>query len=121
MATQTNEIQETGAHEEEHVSHEVTLYAEPIAHIGNFTITNALATSWVVVLIIAVIASLLRRNLREVPGKLQNVFEVVVESALSLFDQVTNDRRLSMRIFPIAISAFFFILVNNWFGIMPLG
>ena len=120
------EVQETlpgsEAHiEEEEVSHEVTLFAEPILHLGSFTITNALFTSWVVVLLIGLMALALRSKLREIPGTLQNIFEVMVEGALGLFDQVTNDRELSMKIFPIAISAFFFILVNNWLGIMPLG
>src|SRR3989344_401823 len=106
---------------QEEVSHEVTLYAEPIAHFGSFTITNALATSWVVVLIILVLSLVLRSKLKEVPGKVQNIFEIIMEAALSLFDQVTNSRALSMRIFPIAISAFFFILINNWLGILPFG
>lgn len=108
-------------HAEEHLSHEVTLFAEPVYYLGGFPITNALATSWVVVLIIAVLAFFLRSMLREVPGKLQNIFEITTEGALGLFDQVTNDRRLSMKIFPIAISVFFFILINNWLGIMPFG
>ncbi|KKR66555.1 MAG: ATP synthase subunit a [Parcubacteria group bacterium GW2011_GWF1_40_5] len=63
----------------------------------------------------------LRSKLREVPGKIQSVFEVAIEGALSLCDQVTNDRKLSLKIFPFAISVFFFILVNNWLGITPLG
>jgi F0F1-type ATP synthase membrane subunit a len=81
------------------IAHEVTLYAEPIYHTHYFTVTNALFTSWVVVVFIAVIAFLLRRNLREVPGTLQNIFEVMVEQALTLFDQVTNSRELSFRLF----------------------
>ena len=105
----------------EKISHDITLFAEPIFHFGNFTITNALLTSWIAVLIIVILALVLRYSLKEVPGKLQNIFEVIVEQALSLCDQVTNDRALSIKIFPIAISVFFFILVNNWFGILPLG
>ncbi|OIO29249.1 hypothetical protein AUJ22_01795, partial [Candidatus Nomurabacteria bacterium CG1_02_31_12] len=58
---------------------------------------------------------------KEIPTGIQNFVEVVVEGALSLCDQVTNDRALSLKIFPVAISVFFFILVNNWFGILPLG
>jgi len=107
----------------EKVSHEITLFAEPVYHIGNFTITNALLTSWVVVGIIVILSLVLRLHLKEVPGKLQNLFELVVDGALSLCDQVTNSRKLSVQIFPIAISAFFFILINNWLGlgIIPLG
>ena len=35
--------------------HEVTIYAEPIFHIGNFEITNSLLNSWVAVLVIVVL------------------------------------------------------------------
>lgn len=105
----------------EKISHEITLFAEPIFHFGNFTVTNALFTSWIVVAIIIIMSLVLRRKLNEVPGKLQNTFELVIENALGLCDQVTNNRALSIKIFPIAISVFFFILINNWLGILPLG
>lgn len=105
----------------EKISHEITLFAEPIFHYGNFTITNALLTSWVVVGIVVILSLVLRSKLKEVPGKLQNIFEIIVDGALNLCDQVTNSRALSIKIFPIAISVFFFILINNWLGILPLG
>jgi F-type H+-transporting ATPase subunit a len=103
------------------VSHEITLFAEPVAHVGDFPITNALVTSWAAVLIIIFLSLILRKGLRTVPGKLQNIFEVVVEGALDLCDQVTNNRAISLKVFPIAISVFFFVLINNWLGILPLG
>ncbi len=99
----------------------ITLFAEPIFHLQGFTVTNTLLTSWFVVAIIIIIALIIRSSLREVPNKIQNFFEIIVDAALSLCDQVTNDRTLSVRIFPVAISVFFFILINNWLGIIPLG
>ena len=105
----------------EEISHNITLFAEPIFHFGNFIVTNALLTSWIVVAIIAVLSLVLRSKISVVPGKLQNVFEIAVEGALGLCDQVTGSRALSVKIFPIAISVFFFILINNWLGILPLG
>ena len=105
----------------EKISQEITLFAEPIFHYKDFTITNSLLTSWFAVAIIIIISLVLRSKLRQIPGKVQNVFEIIIEGALGLCDQVTNDRALSVRIFPFAISVFFFILVNNWLGIMPLG
>jgi len=117
---QENIIQEQ-QEQQEQVSHETTLFAEPVFHFKDFAITNALFTSWIAVIVIIVLSFVLRSKLKEVPGKIQNLFEIIVEGALSLCDQVTNDRALSMKIFPIAISVFFFILVNNWFGILPLG
>ncbi|HEV7423692.1 MAG TPA: F0F1 ATP synthase subunit A [Candidatus Paceibacterota bacterium] len=105
----------------EQISHNITLFAEPIFHFKNFVITNALLTSWISVLIIIIISLVLRSTLRTIPGKIQNIFEIIVEGALDLCDQVTNSRALSIKIFPIAISVFFFVLMNNWLGLIPLG
>jgi F-type H+-transporting ATPase subunit a len=108
--TQTNQI-----------TQETTLFAEPIFHFKDLIITNALLTSWVTVIFLIVLSLVIRSKIKEIPRGIQNFFEVIIEGALSMCDQVTNDRALSLEIFPFAISVFFFILVNNWFGILPLG
>lgn len=102
------------------LKHELTLYAEPVTSIGSFTVTNALLTSWAAVLVIAILAVALRFSIKKVPGKLQQVFEVVIEQGLKLADQVTNDRRISEKAFPFVICFFFFILINNWLGLLPI-
>lgn len=107
--------------EAENVSHEITLFAEPIFHFGSFPVTNALLTSTFAVLVIVVLSFFLRYLLREIPGKLQNIFEIIIDGALSLCDQVTNSRALSIRVFPLAICVFFFVLINNWLGLLPIG
>ncbi len=101
--------------------HEATLYAEPIYHIGSFAITNALFTSWIAVFLIIIIAISLRRKLKEIPKGIQNFFEIILEGAFSLCDQVTGSRTITTKVFPLAISVFFFILINNWLGILPFG
>ncbi len=106
---------------EEEIVQEVTLFAEPIAHFEYLNVTNALFTSWVSVILIIILSIILRSKITSIPGKIQSVFEMIIEGALGLCDQVTNSRALSIKIFPIAISVFFFILVNNWLGILPLG
>ncbi|MDQ3075690.1 MAG: F0F1 ATP synthase subunit A [bacterium] len=112
----TEDITEV-AHEE--VSHEITIFAEPIYTVGNFQITNSLITSWLAVLVIFFFALAIKLNLKKVPGKLQHVFEIMIGGAMSLVDQVTNDRKITERIFPIVFSLFIFILVNNWIGLLP--
>ncbi|MEN9582221.1 MAG: hypothetical protein RL641_175 [Candidatus Parcubacteria bacterium] len=103
------------------ISHEVTLYAEPIGHIGNFQITNALLTSWLAVAIIVTISLIIRFSIKKVPGKLQSAFELLLDGAYDLCDQVTGSRKISQKVFPLAIGIFFFVLFNNWLGILPLG
>ena len=59
------------------ISHEATLYAEPIAHIGSMPITNSLLTSWIAVLIIIIITFSIRLKLKKIPKGIQNFFEMV--------------------------------------------
>ena len=100
---------------------ESTLYAEPLTYVHGFPVTNALFTSWIAVLVIVGLSVALRLSLKKVPGKLQHGFEMLLEGALNLADQVTGSRKVTERVFPIAISIFFFVLINNWLGILPLG
>ncbi len=103
------------------LKHESTLYAEPVAHIGAFPVTNALLTSTTAVIVITLLALIIRTGLREVPRGIQNFFEAILEGALSLADQVTNSRKISEKVFPLAFAVFLFVLVNNWLGLLPLG
>ena len=118
LTTEVGGLKTEGSQE---IKHEATLYAEPIAHIGSFAVTNALFTSWIAVILIIIMAIAIKTKLREVPRKFQNFFEIVLDGALSLCDQVTGDRKISVRVFPLVVSIFFFVLINNWIGIMPFG
>ena len=111
---------ENNAVQQNTITHEVTIYAEPIFHIGSFQITNSLITSWAAVLVVLVLSLAIRLKLKKIPGKLQNMFEVILDGALDLVDQVTNDRKISVRIFPFVFSLFLFILINNWLGLLPI-
>src|SRR3990167_10970704 len=102
------------------IIHETTIYAEPVFHVGSFQITNSLLNSWLAVLVIIVFCLVLRKNLKQITGKVQHIFEILLEGALSLCDQVTNDRKITLKIFPLVISLFVFILVNNWLGLFPI-
>lgn len=101
------------------VSHEVTLYAEPIFHIGSFTVTNSLLNSWLAVFLLIILAISIGRTMKRIPKGIQNIAEIVLEAALKLTDGVTNDRKKSLKIFPIVFSVFLFVLVNNWLGLIP--
>jgi len=100
--------------------HETTIFAEPVFHIGTFQITNSLLNSWLAVLVILFLLVILRLKLKQIPGKVQHIFEILLEGALSLCDQVTNDRKLTLKIFPLVTSLFIFILINNWLGLLPI-
>ena len=108
----------------EEAPHEVTIYAEPVFHVGppagGFTITNSLLNSWLAVLVIIAFCFFLKFKIKKIPGKVQHVFEILLGGALSLCDQVTNDRKISVKILPLVLSLFIFILANNWLGLLPI-
>lgn len=106
------------------ISHESTLFAEPIAHVGNFTITNSLVMSWVTVIILVTFFMLVSRKMKKRrskkgPNGIQNLFEILLEQALNLADSVTGDRKKTVKFLPVALALFLFILVNNWLGLLP--
>ncbi len=114
LKTETHAVVNATAESHEEVSHEATLYAEPIYHIGNFTVTNALFTSWIVVILILIIGIAVRLKLKKIPKGIQNLFEIIIDGALSLCDQVTQSRIITNKAFPIVFSVFFIVLLNNW-------
>lgn len=102
------------------VEHEHALYAEPIFNLGSFPVTNSLLNSWLVVLIIITLGFLLKNKIKPVPTKLQNIFEVIIEGFLGIFDSVTGSRERSLKFFPFVFSFFLLILINNWLGLLPI-
>ena len=103
----------------EEIIHENTLYAEPIAHVGSFAITNSLMTSGFGLLIIITLSILIRKSIKKVPTGLQNAMEMIIEGFLGIFDGVTGSRKKSLQFAPLVLTFFFFILINNWLGIIP--
>lgn len=101
------------------VSHEHTLFAEPIFNIGGFTVTNSLLNTWLVVFIVLIISLAVKSKIKMIPRGLQNIVEAVIESLLDLFDTVTGSREKSMKFFPIVFSFFLMILLSNWMGLLP--
>ncbi len=123
MTSNNNELNtDTTIYQEEApVAHVPTLYAEPIFHIGSFTVTNALFTSWIVVFMITIISIVIRSSIKQIPTGIQNLFEFIIEGAEKLADQITGDRKTTDKAFPIVFTVFFIVLLNNWMGIMPFG
>jgi F-type H+-transporting ATPase subunit a len=99
--------------------HKAPLYGEKLFSLGELQVTNSLLSTWIVVLVIVSISLAVRLGLKDVPGKLQTVFEVLVEKFMELCDNVTGDRAKSRKLFPLVISLFIFILLSNYLGIVP--
>ena len=95
------------------------LAAEPLFSLGEFQFTNSLATGILVTMVIGILAFIVGRKISIVPTGIQNATEAILELLLGEFDKVTNDRKQTIRFFPIVASLFIFILLNNWIGLLP--
>ena len=101
------------------LTHEPTLYAEPIFQLGGLPVTNSLINSWLVIFIIVIFSLYLKTKIKLIPRGLQNFFEMIFEQMAEIFDSVTGSRQRTLKFFPIVFSFFIFILINNWLGLLP--
>jgi len=99
--------------------HIPTLAPDTLATIGGLAITNTMVNAWIALLIFLVLGIIVSRSVSLRPKKLQNFIEYFLEILLGYFDQVTGDRKKTMRFLPIVGSVFFFILLSNWLGLIP--
>lgn len=95
------------------------IFPEAIFHIGSFPVTNTYINSSIAVIFFVIVGLILRNKTALIPGRVQNAAEGALEAVLYYVDQVTHDRKRSMKFLPIVGALFFFILFSNWLGLIP--
>jgi F-type H+-transporting ATPase subunit a len=98
---------------------EISLRAEEIFHIGSFTVTNAVLLSVLTLIVLVGSALFIRFKFSQIPGKIQSIFELLIEQALKIMDTVFGERKLSEKYLPIIVTIFLFVLTSNWLGLFP--
>lgn len=86
--------------------------------IGGVHITNAFLTTLVVDVVLVVLAFLGTRNMQIVPSGLQNFLEWVVETLYNLTESVAG-AKWTPRFFAIVATIFLYVLISNWYGLIP--
>ena len=93
--------------------------SEPVIRIfGILDVTGEVIAMWVFLIVAAVISLLVTHNLKERPGKLQNLLEIAVEALDNFFSGILgpeNGRRYLFFLGPL----FCFILISNYSGLLP--
>jgi F-type H+-transporting ATPase subunit a len=105
---------------EEHAGLHIQLASERLFEIAGIPITNSILTAWAVMLTLFLIVFLVRRNLRLIPGKLQNAVEWGFEFVYGYVEQTLGDKKLTARYFPLVATIFFFVLFSNMFDFLPI-
>lgn len=99
----------------------VSISAETLFHLGPIPITNSIFASLIISALLIIFALITRISLKKTdkPTGLQNVAEWIVETLYNLVYSVTGDVKKSKLFFAPVTTFFLFILLNNWFGLLP--
>lgn len=98
----------------------ISLAAEPILHFGQLVVTNSMLAGLVGSAAVFILFTLGARRVALAPaGRWSQTVETISESILDLIEGVTHNRERAVRFFPLLMTLFTFILVNNWLGLLP--
>lgn len=97
----------------------ISIHAETLFHIGSFAVTNSMLLAFVTLALFTVFALFIRTHIRAVPGKIQNIFETIVDALLELMESVFGSRAKAEQYFPLIATIFLFIMFSNWLGLLP--
>ncbi|MDR2512308.1 MAG: F0F1 ATP synthase subunit A [Puniceicoccales bacterium] len=81
-------------------------------------LTNTVLTGWVVTILFIVVLRLTIGHIREVPGRAQAAAEGLVVALRELFAPIVGKRAMPLA-FPVLVTLFIFILIQNWAGLLP--
>ncbi|MCI0437831.1 MAG: F0F1 ATP synthase subunit A [Chloroflexi bacterium] len=83
-----------------------------------WTITNTMVATWITIIVLALFSYFATRNIKDVPGRLQGLAEVVIEFFIKLAESIAGPER-ARRFLPLVLTIFIFIVTSNWLGILP--
>lgn len=89
-------------------------------HLGSFTITNSILYGWIAGAIIVLLLIWAARKVTVRPkGGLVQVVEYGAEFITNMVEGAFDDKKKGRKYVPFFVTVFFFILLNNWFGLIP--
>lgn len=80
--------------------------------------TNSIFLSAVVTLVVVILARRATRKVELVPNGPQNLFEAVVGALYDTFEGIVGHHMIP-KVFSLLASLFIFILISNWFALLP--
>jgi F-type H+-transporting ATPase subunit a len=97
-----------------------------VLHLGGFEIrfdAEFLVMSWVVIVLLVVLALFLRRGLRqpveEKPTRTQAALDALIGLLKSQLSGNFASERLATMMFPFIATLFLYVLFSNWLGVVP--
>jgi F-type H+-transporting ATPase subunit a len=83
-----------------------------------WAITSSMATGWCVSAVLVGLILFAVRKPQILPSKSQAVFESLIEGLRDLFEPIVGKKAFPAA-FPLLVTFFIFILIQNWMGLLP--
>jgi len=97
----------------------ISIAAEKLFNIGPLPVTNSLLVTWFTLFLFGVLVVVVRLRKRVVPLGIQNVVEYALETTYRTVCDAVEDDEKARRFFPLVMTIFLFVLIVNWFGLLP--
>jgi F-type H+-transporting ATPase subunit a len=104
--------------EKEPEEHGLTQDAVDIANFVGIPITNSMVVTWITAAILLIFTTVATKDMKLVPGGIQNFCEWLVESLHAFLEGIIG-RHLVDRTFWFFASIFIFVLAANWVSLIP--
>jgi F-type H+-transporting ATPase subunit a len=89
----------------------------PITIWNDISISNSMFTAWLVMAVLVLLSILATARLSERPGRLQNLFEILVQELANFMREAGGPG--VVQYLPLFGSLFLFALLSNWLSIVP--
>lgn len=99
---------------------EISIKAEEVLHFLHLPITNSILLTLLVSAFLIIGSIAIKRGLSIIPSKIQNLVEVIFDGLINFLAEILGSLQLAQRYFPFIATIFIFVLINNWFGILPI-
>lgn len=98
----------------------IAIAPETLFTVGGFPITNSMIYGWLsaTLIFLLLLAGARRLKLNGTKGPAQ-ILEVGTEFMIGVLATSLGSRERAVKYVPIFVSAFFFIMMNNWLGLFP--
>jgi F-type H+-transporting ATPase subunit a len=92
-----------------------------VLKIDGISITNSILYGWICAVVIIIILVLVARRVSVKPkGGLIQYIEVAVEFIRNMVEGAFENKKTAKKYTPYFVTIFFFILLNNWLGLLPI-
>lgn len=92
-----------------------------VAHVAGVDITNSMLYGWIcTVLIVGLLVWVARRVTVRPKGGIVQLVEIGVDFITDLVEGAFENAKIGRKFVPFFVILFFFIILNNWMGLMPV-